>query len=62
MGSTRGRRTSSAALAEVQRLSQLVDSLLVLTRAEAARRMPESVDLGAVVADRSDAWFARLGA
>ena len=46
------------ALAEVQRLSQLVDSLLVLTRAEAARRMPESVDLGAVVADRSDAWFA----
>jgi signal transduction histidine kinase len=46
------------ALAEVQRLSQLVDSLLVLTRAEAARRMPESIDLGAVVADRSDAWFA----
>jgi signal transduction histidine kinase len=46
------------ALAEVQRLSQLVDSLLVLTRAEAARRMPESVDLGAVVADRSDAWSA----
>ena len=46
------------ALAEVQRLSQLVDSLLVLTRVEAARRMPESVDLGAVVADRCDAWFA----
>jgi len=46
------------ALAEVQRLSQLVDSLLVLTRAEAARRMPESIDLGAVVADRRDAWFA----
>jgi signal transduction histidine kinase len=46
------------ALAEVHRLSQLVDSLLVLTRAEAARRMPESVDLGAVVADRRDAWSA----
>jgi signal transduction histidine kinase len=46
------------ALAEVQRLSQLVDSLLVLTRAEATRRMPESIDLGAVVADRCDAWSA----
>jgi len=46
------------ALAEVHRLSQLVDSLLVLTRAEAARRMPEPIDLGAVVADRRDAWSA----
>ncbi len=45
-------------LAEVQRLSQLVDSLLVLTRAEADRRAPESVDVGAVVADRRDAWAA----
>lgn len=45
-------------LAEVQRLSQLVDSLLVLTRAEADRRAPESVDLGLVVADRRDAWAA----
>ena len=46
------------ALAEVQRLSQLVDSLLVLTRAEAARRTPEAIDVGAVVADRVDAWSA----
>lgn len=45
-------------LAEVHRLSQLVDSLLVLTRAEADRRTPEAVDLGAVVADRRDAWTA----
>ncbi len=45
-------------LAEVQRLSQLVDSLLVLTRAEADRRSPEAVDVGAVVADRRDAWAA----
>lgn len=45
-------------LAEVQRLSQLVDSLLVLTRAEADRRAPESIDLGAVVAARRDAWAA----
>ncbi|MFA5883897.1 MAG: HAMP domain-containing sensor histidine kinase [Acidimicrobiia bacterium] len=45
-------------LAEVQRLSQLVDSLLVLTRAEADRRSPEAVDVGAVVADRRDAWSA----
>jgi len=45
-------------LAEVQRLSQLVDSLLVLTRAEADRRSPESIDLGAVVAARRDAWAA----
>ncbi|GMU79216.1 MAG: two-component sensor histidine kinase [Acidimicrobiia bacterium] len=46
------------ALAEVHRLSQLVDSLLVLTRAEADRRAPEAVDLGRVVADRRDAWSA----
>lgn len=46
------------ALAEVQRLSRLVDSLLVLTRAEADRRAPQAVDLGAVVADRVDAWSA----
>jgi len=46
------------ALAEVQRLSQLVDSLLVLTRAEADRRAPEAVDVGAVIADRRDAWSA----
>jgi len=45
-------------LAEVQRLSRLVDSLLVLTRAEADRRAPESIDLGRIVADRRDAWAA----
>jgi signal transduction histidine kinase len=45
-------------LAEVQRLSQLVDSLLVLTRAEAQRRLPEPVNLGTVIADRCDAWSA----
>ena len=45
-------------LAEVQRLSHLVDSLLVLTRAEADRRSPEAVNVGAVVADRRDAWAA----
>jgi signal transduction histidine kinase len=46
------------ALAEVHRLSQLVDSLLVLTRAGSDRRTPVAVDLGAVVADRRDAWSA----
>jgi signal transduction histidine kinase len=45
-------------LAEVQRLSQLVDSLLVLTRADAERRPPESVDVGEVLANRRDAWSA----
>ena len=45
-------------LAEVQRLSQLVDSLLVLTRAEADGGTPESIDLGRIVADRRDAWAA----
>ena len=57
-GGDSGPEDIERALAEVHRLSQLVDSLLVLTRAEAARRMPESVDVGAVVADRRDAWFA----
>jgi signal transduction histidine kinase len=42
----------------VQRLSQLVDSLLVLTRAESDRRAADAVDVGTVVADRRDAWSA----
>lgn len=57
-GGEDGSEDVERSLAEVQRLSQLVDSLLVLTRAEAARRMPEPVDLGAVIADRTDAWAA----
>ena len=57
-GGESGSEDIERSLAEVQRLSQLVDSLLVLTRAEAARRMPEPVDLGAVIADRTDAWAA----
>jgi len=57
-GGDSGPEDIERALAEVQRLSQLVDSLLVLTRAEAARRLPESIDIGAVVADRRDAWSA----
>jgi signal transduction histidine kinase len=57
-GADSGPEDIERALAEVQRLSQLVDSLLVLTRAEAARRMPEPIDVGAVVADRRDAWSA----
>ena len=48
-GGESGSEDIERSLAEVQRLSQLVDSLLVLTRAEAARRMPEPVDLGAVI-------------
>ncbi|WP_217913613.1 sensor histidine kinase [Miltoncostaea marina] len=44
------------ALAEVDRLSRLVDGLLALTRAErsAARRSPQ--DVGALVGERADAW------
>jgi signal transduction histidine kinase len=45
------------ALEEVQRLSVLVDGLLVLTRAEHHGTHPEAVDVARVVTARRDAWL-----
>ena len=64
--SATSRRTGSpsldAALAEVTRLARLVDGLLTLARADAARPDPAPVDLAAVVATRVDAWSAEAAA
>jgi signal transduction histidine kinase len=46
------------ALAEVERLSVLVDDLLALARADAGQAKPETVDLRAVAAGRLEAWQA----
>ena len=46
------------ALTEVRRLSQLVDSLLLLARAEQAAPALVDLDLAALVEGRADAWFA----
>jgi signal transduction histidine kinase len=46
------------ALMEVRRLSQLVDSLLLLARAEQATPALVDLDLTALVEGRADAWFA----
>lgn len=46
----------AAALAEATRLGQLVQSLLVLARTDAAAPECGPVDLAAVVAGRADAW------
>jgi len=43
-------------LAEADRLSRVIDGLLALARAEGLRPQRESVDVGAVVDDRSAAW------
>jgi signal transduction histidine kinase len=45
-----------ASLAEVERLSRLVDGLLALARADVASAHPEPLDLGAAVAERLDVW------
>lgn len=46
------------ALAEVGRLSRLVDGLLALARAEGAPATPERVHLSDVVRERAEAWDA----
>ena len=51
-----GRRDLEAALAEVERLARLVDSLLVLARADAAKPAAVAVDLAGVVEDRAGHW------
>jgi signal transduction histidine kinase len=52
------RHELDAALAEVERLAGLVDSLLALARADAAAEPPATVDLGELVRDRTEAWAA----
>jgi signal transduction histidine kinase len=50
------RRDLEAALAEVERLARLVDGLLVLARADAAKPAPEPVDIAAVATARVEHW------
>jgi len=47
-----------AILSEIERLSRVVDGLIVLAGAEGQRPTREVVDLGAVAAERRDAWAA----
>ena len=51
-----GEQDAEAAIAEVDRLSRMVDSLLALARAERAESRPVVVDVSVLVADRADAW------
>ena len=46
------------ALAEVTRLSNLVDGLLVLARAEQASSVPAAIDVEAVIEGRRESWEA----
>jgi signal transduction histidine kinase len=56
-----GRASLTAASAEVERLSGLVDSLLVLARADAGTTAAQTVDLVAVAGARVDAWRPAAG-
>jgi signal transduction histidine kinase len=47
-----------SALAEVRRLSRLVDGLLALTRAEQSSSSPASISVDELLTGRSDAWDA----
>jgi signal transduction histidine kinase len=53
-----GQSDLAGALAEAERLSGLVDSLLSLARAGAEAAPADGVDLGALLQDRVDAWSA----
>jgi signal transduction histidine kinase len=53
-----GKKELDGALAEVERLSTLVDGLLTLARADRALRAPERVALTRVVDERLAAWAA----
>lgn len=46
------------AIGELDRLSRLVDGLLVLARADSGSATAERIDLGALVRDRVDLWSA----
>jgi signal transduction histidine kinase len=53
-----GQGDLAGALAEVERLSALVDGLLSLARADAEAAPASRVDVGALLQDRVDAWSA----
>jgi signal transduction histidine kinase len=53
-----GRADLEAALAELDRLAELVEALLALARADAGVAPAGSVDLGSLVSERVDAWSA----
>jgi len=53
-----GKGELEAALAEVERLSTLVDGLLALARADRAGKAPEQIEVGRVVDERLAAWHA----
>jgi len=55
-----GKRDLAAAHAEVSRLARLVDGLLALARADAARPAPSPLEIRAAVAGRIDAWSPEL--
>jgi signal transduction histidine kinase len=48
----------AAALAEVERLADLIDALLALARADAGTAPADRVDLGELVRERVEAWSA----
>ena len=52
------RQAVAAAIAEIHRLSRLVDGLLAIARAEGGTNHPEPVDLAAVAHERTAAWEA----
>jgi signal transduction histidine kinase len=52
-----GQEDLEGALEEVQRLSVLVDGLLLLARAEQHGTAPEAIDVAAVVESRREAWL-----
>jgi signal transduction histidine kinase len=54
----RARDTLDAAIAEIDRLSDMVRGLLALARLEDSATVPEPVDLGAVLQDRAATWAA----
>jgi signal transduction histidine kinase len=54
--SAEGRADLEGALAEVERLAQLVDALLALSRAEAERPAPGELDVAELADGRVEAW------
>jgi signal transduction histidine kinase len=55
-----GKPNLEGALSEINRLSRLVDGLLTLARADAARSTPEPIDLNELIDERVDAWSDEL--
>ena len=55
-----GKDDLAAALAELARLSRLVDGLLALARADAAKPAPTALDVREIVEARVDAWSPEL--